>query len=63
MRSTSEMKQEGLTADALKRPSWMDDLTPDTMTEEQRKVTFSFQTIVNLVTLFPVKALDGSMTS
>lgn len=38
MHGTLEVKQEGLTAEAIKRPEWMDEVAADAMTEEQRKV-------------------------
>lgn len=38
MHGTLEVKQEGLTVDAVKRPDWMDDVAVDAMTEDQRKV-------------------------
>ena len=38
MHGTLEVKQEGLTAEAVKRPEWMDEVAADAMTEEQRKV-------------------------
>lgn len=38
MHGTLEVKQEALTADAVKRPEWMDDVAADAMTEEQQKV-------------------------
>lgn len=38
MHGALEVKQEGLTADAVKRPEWMDKVAPEAVTEEQRKV-------------------------
>lgn len=38
MHGTLEVKQEALTADAVQRPEWMDEVAADAMTECQRKV-------------------------
>lgn len=38
MYGTLEVKQEGLTTDAVKRPEWMEEVSADAMTDEQRKV-------------------------
>lgn len=39
MHGTLEVKQEALTAEAVKRPEWMDEeIAADAITEEQRKV-------------------------
>lgn len=41
MHGTLEVKQDGLTAEAVHRPEWMDEVATDDMTDEQRKVRFS----------------------
>lgn len=38
MHGTLEVKQDALTADAVKRPEWMDEVAAEEMTEEQKKV-------------------------
>lgn len=38
MHGTLEVKQDTLTADAVKRPGWMDEVAAEDMTEEQKKV-------------------------
>lgn len=38
MHGTLEVKQEGLLTGAVKKPEWMEDITVEAMTEEQRKV-------------------------
>lgn len=38
MHGTLEVKQDALTADAVKRPEWMDEVAAEDMTEEQKKV-------------------------
>lgn len=38
MHGTLEVKQDALTADAVKRPEWMDEVTAEDMTEQQKKV-------------------------
>lgn len=39
MHGTLEVKQDALTADAVKRPEWMDEVAAEDMTEEQKKVS------------------------
>lgn len=38
MHGTLEVKQDALTADAVKKPEWMEEISAEDMTEEQRKV-------------------------
>lgn len=38
MHGTLEVKQDALTADAVKKPEWMDEVAAEDMTEEQKKV-------------------------
>lgn len=38
MHGTLEVKQDGLTTDAIQRPEWMDEVEAEDMTDEQRKV-------------------------
>lgn len=38
MHGTLEVKQDALTADAVKKPEWMDEIAAEDMTEEQKKV-------------------------
>lgn len=45
MHGTLEVKQDALTADAVKKPEWMDEVAAEDMTEEQKKVgkqTFTY---------------------
>lgn len=41
MHGTLEVKQDGLTADAIHRPEWMDEVAAVDMTDERRKVWLS----------------------
>lgn len=38
MHGTLEVKQDALTADAVKKPEWMEEVAAEDMTEEQTKV-------------------------
>lgn len=38
MHGTLEVKQDALTADAVKKPEWMEEVAAEDMTEEQKKV-------------------------
>lgn len=38
MHGTLEVKQDALTVDAVKKPDWMDEVAPEDMTEDQKKV-------------------------
>lgn len=40
MYGTLDVRQEGFTRDSVKRPEWMDEVSADDTTEEQRKVRF-----------------------
>ncbi|CAM9456895.1 unnamed protein product [Scytosiphon promiscuus] len=44
MHGTLEVKQDTLTADAVKRPQWMEEVAAEDMTEEQRKEAEEYET-------------------
>ncbi|CAN0362423.1 unnamed protein product [Pylaiella littoralis] len=44
MHGTLEVKQDALTADAVKKPEWMDEVAAEDMTEEQKKEAEDYET-------------------